>query len=560
MRAIANGQLEGFPSKDVLRTVFVEHDIQGSLSDHSVVDFIFTDENVAHVNPTREYVEKVLSEVGFSDEMRQKAVGSLSGGWKMKLQLARAMIMQADILLLDEPSNHLDVGNVKWLEDYLNSLKTVTCLIVSHDSKFLDNVCTNIIHYENRRLKQYIGNLAEFVKVKPEARVYYELSATPFSFKFPEPGFLEGIKSKDKAILKAYNVGLTYEGASKPSISKASVQCSLNSRIAVMGPNGAGKSTLIKCLTGEVIPTEGEVWKHPNMRFAYMAQHAFHHLDQHLDKTPNQYIQWRFQYGEDKELLAKATRKMTPEEEEQMAKQVYYEGEKRYVETFLGRKKLKKSYEYEVKWKNRPHEDNLWVPREKLEEWGFAKMLQAFDDAEAAKAGAYARPLVQKAIEQHLADFGLEAEFGTHRRIRGLSGGQKVKVVIAAAMWNNPHILVLDEPTNYLDRDSLGALSAAIKEFQGGVIIISHNWEFMKDLCPTQWNVVEGKLSISGDVGNIIPEKIVMEEKKETVDAFGNVVKIKSKKKLSRKEKMARDKRRKAGIANSDDDFSDEDL
>ena len=102
-------------------------------------------------------------------------------------------------------------------------------------------------------------------------------------------------------------------------------------------------------------------------------------------------------------------------------------------------------------------------------------------------------------IQRHLDDFGLAQEFGTYGKIRGLSGGQKVKLVLAAAMWNCPHLLVLDEPTNYLDRDSLGALSRAIKEFQGGVLMISHNAEFFGDIAPEVWEVPgDQKVHVSG--------------------------------------------------------------
>ncbi|KAL2913906.1 translational elongation factor EF-1 alpha [Polyrhizophydium stewartii] len=556
MRAIANGQLDGFPPADELKTVFVEHNLQASEADYSVVDFCLLDKPF-----TRDEVEKSLRSVGFTDERLAQAVGSLSGGWKMKLELARAMLENADILLLDEPTNHLDVNNVKWLEDYLNNIPTVTSLIVSHDSGFLDRVCTHIIHYESRKLKTYKGNLSKFVEQRPEARAYYELSATQFSFKFPEPGFLEGIKSKDKAILKMANIGFTYPGAPKPSLFNITLQCSLNSRVACIGPNGAGKSTMIKVLTGEVIPDSGEVWKHPNLRVAYVAQHAFHHIEQHLDKTPNEYIRWRFQYGEDRELLAKASRQMTDEDRAQMEKVISIDGEKYKIEAIMGRRKAKRSYEYELKFINRPHDDNQWVTREKLEDWGFEKIIQAFDDKEAAKEGAYSRPLTAANVEKHLKDVGLDPEFASHSRIRGLSGGQKVKVVLGACMWNQPHMLVLDEPTNYLDRDSLGALAGAIREFGGGVIIISHNAEFTDALCPEKWLVDAGRLTITGAKREIVAEKIELKEEETVTDAFGNVTKVKSKRKLTRKELKQKEKRRaekiKAGIElnTSDEDF-----
>lgn len=161
MRSIAEAKLEGFPSKDELKTCFVEHN-QGEDADLSILEFISKDPELAASG--RERISEVLSEVGFSagpNGRQQHKVGSLSGGWKMKLALARAMLMGADVLLLDEPTNHLDLGNVKWLEEYLKKHTEITSLIVSHDSGFLDEVCTDIYHYEQKKLVCYKGNLAE---------------------------------------------------------------------------------------------------------------------------------------------------------------------------------------------------------------------------------------------------------------------------------------------------------------------------------------------------------------------------------------------------------------
>lgn len=163
MRSIAEGKLEGFPSKDELKTCFVEHN-QGEDADLSILEFIAKDPTLAATG--RERISEVLSEVGFTagpKGRQQERVGSLSGGWKMKLALARAMLMGADVLLLDEPTNHLDVSNVKWLQDYLIKHTEITSLIVSHDSGFLDEVCTDIYHYEGKKLVCYQGNLAALV-------------------------------------------------------------------------------------------------------------------------------------------------------------------------------------------------------------------------------------------------------------------------------------------------------------------------------------------------------------------------------------------------------------
>ncbi|KAF9918597.1 translational elongation factor EF-1 alpha [Linnemannia zychae] len=562
MRAIADGQLEGFPPADELRTVFVEHNLQAEEADLPVVEFMFADPKLGNV-PRQDVVDKLAS-VGFTPAMQNQAVGSLSGGWKMKLELARAMLMNADILLLDEPTNHLDVANVAWLENYLTSLTNVTSMIVSHDSGFLDTVCTGIIHYESRKLKKYRGNLSKFVEQYPDAKSYYELKSSLVTYRLPEPGFLDGVKSKDKALLRFTNISFTYPGNTVPTIRNMSAQVSLNSRVAVIGPNGAGKSTLIKVLTGETVPQVGDVIKHPNLRVAYVAQHAFHHVEQHLTKTPNEYIRWRYQYGEDRELASKASRKISPEEEAQMKKLIQWEingkMEKLQIEDLYGRRKAKRSFEYEVQFVGRTYDDNAWIPREKLEEWGFDKILQSFDDKEAARAGAWTRSLTAVEVEKHLGDLGLPAEFATHNHIKGLSGGQKVKVVLAAAMWLNPHILVLDEPTNYLDRDSLGALTEALREFGGGVVIISHHRDFTEAVCTETWSINAGELTVTGNNYTQRAEsKIVLKEAETKIDAFGNIEKVKSTRKLSRKELKDKQKRRAAAKARGEEVSDSED-
>jgi elongation factor 3 len=564
MRSIAEGKVDGFPPKEVLRTVYVEHDIDAEEADTCVVDFVVEDESLKSLHSSKEEIVNVLGSVGFTPDMLQQSVGSLSGGWKMKLALARAMLMRADIMLLDEPTNHLDVYNVQWLEDYLTGLSQVTSIIVSHDSGFLDNVCTDIIHYEDRKLKRYAGNLSAFVKAYPAGKTYYELGAAQQKFVLPEPGFLEGIKTKDRAIIKMKDVTFQYPGSSRMQLDGVTLNCSMLSRVAVIGPNGAGKSTLVKVLTGELEPTtKGSiVYRHPNVRVAYVAQHAFHHIEEHLDKTPNQYIQWRYATGEDREASTKVDRQISAEEEAKMAQAIKQDdGSKKTVEKLLGRRKLKKNYEYEVQWKGCL--ETTWVSDERLKELGFQKMMTEVDAKEAARAGMALKPLTQANIEKHLQDLGLEPEFGTHSQMRGLSGGQKVKVVLAAAMWQNPHMLVIDEPTNYLDRESLGALANAIKEFGGGVVMISHSKEFTDALCNESWEMKDGKLVGSG--GITLPgrgEKIAEAKFEETVkDALGNDVKVKRPKKaLSNKEKkkLAKERayRRSMGeaVTDSDDD------
>merc|ERR1711935_1330032 len=238
----------------------------------------------------------------------------------------------------------------------------------------------------------------------------------------------------------------------------------------------------------------GDVWKHPNARVAYVAQHAFHHGENHLEKTPNEYIRWRYEHGSDKEGLEKVTSKLTEAEELALSKPVLID-----------------------------------VADDK----GVGKLLKQVDEKIAAKATQLVRPLTNKFVENHLNDVGLEPEFASHSRIGALSGGQKVKVVLAAAMWNTPHIIILDEPTNYLDRDSLGAMAEAINLYEGGVVIISHNAQFVDQVCPEVWHLENHTLNLKGSydwLESANKEAAKLEKAADTyIDGQGNEVAIQKK-------------------------------
>ncbi|KAF7428287.1 hypothetical protein PC9H_007508 [Pleurotus ostreatus] len=497
MRQLRDGKVENFPPQDQLRCVMVEHSLQGEDGSLSIIDFIAADKALSDI--PRAKIASQLREVGFDDERQKDIVGGLSGGWKMKLELARAMLYNADLLLLDEPTNHLDRASVKWLEGYLIAHTNVTCLVISHDSGFLDNITTDIIHYENKKLVYYPGNLSTFVEQHPEAKSYYTLAATSVKFAFPPPGSLMGVRSNTRAILKLSNCTFTYPGRSVPSLYNVSCALTLSSRVGVVGPNGAGKSTLIKLLTGETAPQEGTMYKHPALRVGYVSQHATHHIERHLEKTPIQYIQWRFQDGHDRELLEKATRALTPEEKELMEKDwVGRDGSKRKLELIMGRQKLKKTFQYEIKWRGLDHRWNTWVPRDDLLNKGFTKLVQQFDDLESSREGAGSRDTAAHLVRKHLEDIGLDGDIAQYNEISGLSGGQKIKLVIAACLWNNPQICILDEPSNFLDREALGGLAVAIRDWAGAVVIISHNQEFVSALCPEIWQVEAGRMTHKG--------------------------------------------------------------
>lgn len=544
MRAIANGSVEGFPDASEVRTVFVEADILGELSHLSCIDYVMEDPRLQGLD--RNEVLGVMATVGFTEDGKAKpfhGVSTLSGGWRMKLAMARAMLQKADILLLDEPTNHLDVINVQWVKNYINSLDNVTAIMVSHDKGFLNDCCTDILFINRLKLKHQKGNLDAFMEKNPEAGAFFSLKTTKLKFKFPQPGPIDGVKSRSKALMKLQHCDFTYPGNTKPTLFDISCQVSMASRVGCVGENGAGKSTMIKVLTGEVVPQTGDVYSHPNARVAYVAQHAFHHIEAHLDKTPNEYIRWRYSNGEDKESLVKVSMVATEEEKTLQATpfEVTWRDEnmvqrkaKKIVAELTGtRRDIKgKGYEYDVKYKDGSEEPPL--DNNVLAKHGWQKACKAIDARIAQMSGLVRRALSSANVEQHLKDCGLDAEFATHYRMSALSGGQKVKVVMAASMWNQPHILILDEPTNYLDRESLGALANAIEDFQGGVVIISHNNEFVSTLCPEEWVMDAGHMTTRGESGwmDRQDDKMVAQEQITTMtDALGNTTEIKQEKK-----------------------------
>merc|ERR1711865_596120 len=278
--------------------------------------------------------------------------------------------------------------------------------------------------------------------------------------------------------------------------------------------------------------------------------------------------------GEDKESLIKDTMVFTEDEvklqETPYAIQFTDEESgkitkvKKVVTGLVGGRKTNKSkdYEYEVKYAGSTTDSGEYLPQKTLKKMGWDKAMKAVDLKIAQRSGLYVRPLSAKNVEKHLEDCGLQAEFGTHYRMSALSGGQKVKVVLAAAMWNQPHILILDEPTNYLDRESLGALAGAIEEFNGGVVMITHNNEFCSKLCPETWVMDSGHLETKGDADWMLKQDEKIDDQQQITDitdGAGNKVEMKlQKKKLSKKEEKQLVKKIKGKIKNGLDLDTDE--
>merc|ERR1712217_637782 len=421
--------------------------------------------------------------------------------------------------------------------------------------------------FQDRKLKLFKGTkgqtLTEFVDKNPEKKKYFELSDEVMRFAFPKPGPLEGVKSRTKTLLRMNNVTFQYPTKDKPTIFEVNLTVSQVNRVAVIGANGAGKSTAIKVLVGEQKPTEGQIWKASGLRMAYVAQHAFHHLEKHMQRTPTDYIMWRFAGNDDKESLEFKSTELSVDEEKARATKWCIDGVTGNVrrctdpkedakkakldesnavipDAVLNRrqKKKEKTYEYEVKWQFKPIENNVWVEKEILVKMGYLKLVQREDERQAAMAGLMTKQLTQPSIEKHLGDFGVDPESASHTQINQLSGGMKVKVVLAAAMWQNPHVLILDEPTNYLDRDGLGALVLAIKDYKGGVLIISHNKEFCDGVATEKWIMQGGRLRIEGESvdteeaktdGNVAPD--------EVYDGAGNKIVVNKASTLSDKDR-----------------------
>jgi len=592
MRAISQEKVEGFPKRDELVTIFVEHDVHeteieppskewptGKMNiDLNGWQFVLHTCNVYFKKqpPIEEAVVlKTLGEIGFKSKslgvnMRAAAdmdnpITTYSGGWKVKMQLACAQLIEADILMIDDPTGHLDVKNIEWVKKWLGGFPG-SIITTSANTSFMNEMCTHIVDFHERKLRQFKATkgevLTKYVELYPEKSSYFELSDKNEQWIFPIPGSLEGVKSRGRTILKMADVTFKYDSHDKNTVENITLTVCMASRVAVVGANGAGKSTAIKLLIGELKPISGTIWRHQNMRLAYVAQHAFHHLERHLDKTAVEYILWRFAGADDRESLENMNQEINDDDEKKRETPWFIcpkalevkkcdmtdpaEGKKERAqkvvpEAILNRQKHTKTkkYIYEVKWMHKAVESNTWVERETILAMGYSKLVHKKDEQEAAAAGLMSKPLTQPGVEKALKDFGLDGESASHQPLMSLSHGQKVKVVICASCWQNPHIIILDEPTNYLDRDGLGALVRGLEGYQGGVAIISHNTEFTDSVCTQKWIMEKSEITGAGHLreeGEIKLDEAIEEQvgPDEIYDESGN--KIEVKKKLDSKE------------------------
>ncbi|OKL58892.1 hypothetical protein UA08_05778 [Talaromyces atroroseus] len=383
----------------------------------------------------------ILAGLGFSPERQTFATKTFSGGWRMRLALARALFCEPDLLLLDEPSNMLDVPSITFLSNYLQSYPS-TVLVVSHDRAFLNEVATDIMHQHSERLDYYKGaNFESFYATKEErrknAKREYEnqmaqrahLQAFIDKFRYnaaksseaqsrikklermpvlepPESEYVVHFKFPDveklsPPIIQMTGVAFGYT-KDKPLLSDVDLDVQLDSRIGIVGPNGAGKTTVLKLLIGQLQPTRGLISQNPRLRVGYFAQHHVDALD----------------------LNDSAVGFMT---------------------------------------KNYPGKTD--------EEY-----------------------------RRHLGAFGITGMTGL-QKLGLLSGGQKSRVAFACLSLTNPHILVLDEPSNHLDIEAMDALSQALQNFQGGVLMVSHDVTMLQNVCTSLWVCDHGRVEkFDGDV------------------------------------------------------------
>eukprot|EP00252_Welwitschia_mirabilis_P018236 TRINITY_DN4052_c1_g1_i1.p1 TRINITY_DN4052_c1_g1~~TRINITY_DN4052_c1_g1_i1.p1 ORF type:complete len:597 (-),score=136.73 TRINITY_DN4052_c1_g1_i1:315-2105(-) len=373
---------------------------------------------------------EILYGLGFTKQMQAKKTRDFSGGWRMRIALARALFMNPTVLLLDEPTNHLDLEACVWLEECLKKFERIL-VVVSHSQDFLNGVCTNIIHMQNRKLKLYTGNFDQYVQTRAELEEnqmkQYRWEQDQIQamkeyiarFGHGSAKLARQAQSKEKTLAKMERGGLTEKvvkdrvlvfrfvdvGKLPPPVlqfvevtfgytpdnliyKNIDFGVDLDSRVALVGPNGAGKSTLLKLMTGELTPLDGMVKRHNHLRIAQFHQHLAEKLDLH--KSALQYMMSEYPGLEEEKMRAA-----------------------------IGR-------------------------------------------------------------------FGLTGK-AQIMPMKNLSDGQRSRVIFAWLAWREPHLLLLDEPTNHLDIETIDSLADALNQWDGGLVLVSHDFRLINQVAKEIW-------------------------------------------------------------------------
>lgn len=395
----------------------------------------------------------ILAGLGFAEADSCRKVHDFSGGWRNRIQLARALMLPADLLLLDEPTNHLDIDSLIWLENWLRRVEA-TVIIISHDREFLDRAVNTIWSVEDGTICRYAGNYSQFelariekLRAQESARRAYETQAahlTSFIERFRakatkarqaqsrikmleklqavEPvrakrewrfNFLKPLRLPEH-LVDGENLKIGY--GDKVVLSGVSFSIRSGERIGILGVNGAGKSTLVKAIVGELTPMSGELRRGQGLEIGYFAQHQLDQL--RMDETPLEHL-----------------RHLGPDAREQE------------LRDFLG------TYRF------------------------------SGDFAEA--------------------------------KVAPMSGGEKARLALALIAWKKPNLLVLDEPTNHLDMETREALTMALSTYEGAVLLVSHDRHLLRAVTDELWLVHEGRKEVfEGDLDDYA--KIVLDHRRVT--------------------------------------------
>jgi len=534
MKEIAEHSIVGMPEH--LKCVHVDDSKLGAMSGSSlsVVEYCLKMAKDIGVEIDLAKSKETLLSVGFDENKMDDPVAEMSTGWRMRLTLAVSMLKHADLVLLDEPTNHLDEQSVQWLGDYINSITGSSVMVISHEPKFLDRICTHIMAYVDKKLEYTEGGFEAFAAAKGlnkdqiDAMLSGNLSfdtknkadedaegedgaakvdapvAGPAKLSFPIPGSVEGVKSQVRAVLETKHLAFRYAADKEFLVANCDMKLSLSSRVAICGRNGCGKSTFMTLLCSEMSPSEnkdgsvGEVIRHCNLRLGYLKQDHLKALGPFFTTSSFVYISQRFKDGFDGDLQRRLLEPENDEEADrrvQLAKEFGKNGVE--VEELVGRTKIGQGLAYEVKWKGMDDaKQNTIEPISKLVNMGLSKVVIACDERIAAKAaGLDQRPLTRREIVRHCEAFGIDEEMCCNQQVKGFSAGQKVRLSLAAMFWTKPHFIALDEPTNYLDVETVEALAKALTNFRGGIVMIEPKSDFVAKICNEKWHMEDGAIT-----------------------------------------------------------------